>query len=163
MKTLLIMRHAKSSWKEKDIPDHDRPLKKRGRKSAAVMGKLIKEMELVPEKILSSTAERARKTAEILIEGMNFEGEVEYLPALYMAEPEVIAEILSALPDELERVMVVGHNPGLEGLVQMLCGQVVSLPTATLAYVVIPIKKWEELKGDLKGDLVNIYAATEKV
>ena len=79
MKTLLILRHAKSSWKHTNLSDHERPLNKRGKKAAPLIGQLLYEQDLVPDIILSSTARRARNTAEIVAEVSGFEGEIYYL------------------------------------------------------------------------------------
>jgi phosphohistidine phosphatase len=157
MKTLLLMRHAKSSWKNQELTDHERPLKERGKKDAPLMGKLILDKELIPQLILSSDAARARLTAEAMIESLDFEGEVEYLDSFYMAEPNVYLEKLRSLPDELERVMIIGHNPGLEGLVQILSHHVESLATSAIAYLVLPIKEWHELSADTDGELIELW------
>lgn len=157
MKTLLIMRHAKSSWKHTELEDHDRPLNKRGTKDSARMAKLIRDKELVPQRILCSSAARARLTATALIEKTEFHGTIEYLDALYMAEAPVCLEVLRSLPDDLERVMLVGHNPGLEGLLQVLSGRIESLPTAALAYLTVPIKSWQDLSTDTQGELIEFW------
>jgi phosphohistidine phosphatase len=83
MKTLLLMRHAKSSWKEKNLPDHDRSLKKRGKKNAIQVGELLKTKGLVPQKIFCSTAERASKTAAIVAKECGYHEEIEYRDDLY--------------------------------------------------------------------------------
>jgi phosphohistidine phosphatase len=157
MKTLLLMRHAKSSWKQADIADHDRPLNKRGKKDAPLMGKLILEKELTPQLILSSSAVRARLTVDAIVECLDFKGEVELLDDFYMAEPSVYLDRLRSLPGDLERVMIIGHNPGLEGLVQILSHQVESLSTSAIAYLVLPIKEWNELSEDTDGDLIELW------
>lgn len=157
MKTLLLMRHAKSSWKQEDLPDHERPLNKRGKKDAPMMGKLIHDKELVPQLILSSSALRSRLTADALVESIDFKGPVEYLDDFYMAEPMAYLARLRALPDDLERVMIIGHNPGLEGLVQILSHQVESLSTSAIAYLVLPIKEWSEISEDTDGDLIELW------
>lgn len=162
MKTLLLMRHAKSSWKEKDLPDHDRPLKKRGKKNAAQIGELLKSKDLVPRKILCSTAERASKTAEIVAKESGYKMEIEYRDDLYMAEPAAIFHVLRSIPDEIDRALIVGHNPGLEGLAQILNGRVVSLPTATIAYIVLSIKNWRELDKECDAKVVDVYKAKGK-
>jgi phosphohistidine phosphatase len=162
MKTLLLMRHAKSSWKDKEISDHERPLKKRGKKNASQMGELLKAKKLVPQKILTSTAERASKTAEILSESCHYKEEVEYLDALYMAEPSTIIEVLAHLPDEVDRVMVIGHNPGLESLAQTIAGKIISLPTAAIAHILLPVKTWKDLAGESGGQVVEIFQPKEK-
>lgn len=157
MKTLLLMRHAKSSWKDHSLTDLNRPLKKRGHKDAARMGTLLKDRELVPQKILCSPAERARQTVTGLVEKSGFQGEVEYVTVLYMPEPGDVIAFLQGLPKETERVIVVSHNPGLESLAQILSGQVESLPTASIAYLSVPIKDWADLNMDTKCDLVDLY------
>jgi phosphohistidine phosphatase len=157
MKTLLLMRHAKSSWKHHDLDDIQRPLNKRGKKDAPMMGKLIRDKELVPQKILSSTAERARATAEAFIETSKYAGEVTFLDSFYLAEPQVYLDELHNLSDDTERVMVIGHNPGIEGVLQIVSGQVESLPTAAIAYLVLPIQKWSELTDETRGDLVELW------
>jgi phosphohistidine phosphatase len=155
MKTLLLMRHAKSSWKHPETPDHERQLNKRGKKDAPLMGRLIKDKELIPQCILCSTAKRATETAEIILKTSGFSGNVDFLDSFYMAEPNAYLETLQALPDDIERVMVIGHNPGLEGLLQILSGQVESLPTSALAHIILSVNQWKDLNLDTEGELVE--------
>ncbi len=157
MKTLLLMRHAKSSWKQPELADRDRPLNKRGEKDAPKMGKLLKHEELIPQRILSSTAERACKTAEAVAEKAGYKAEIEYVDALYMAEPAGILELVKGSPDDLKRVLVVGHNPGMEGLAQILSRKVVSLPTAAIACIKLPIDSWQELEMSVEGKLKKLW------
>ena len=158
MKTLLLMRHAKSSWKHAEMPDHERPLNKRGKKDAPMIGSLIKEKELVPQTILCSTALRATETARMMQDKSGFAGETIFLDSYYLAEPNVYLEGLQTLPDEIERVMVIGHNPGLEGLLQILSGQIVPLSTASVAHLVLHINHWNELNLDSEGYLVETFS-----
>jgi phosphohistidine phosphatase len=155
MKTLLLMRHAKSSWKHPELPDQDRPLNKRGEKDASRMGKFIREKELIPQLILASPAKRVSQTVDGMQGKMDFKGKVEYVDSLYLAEPSAYLTTLRDIPDNFERVMVVGHNPGLEGLLQILSGQVESLSTAALAYLVLPIEHWSDLNESIHGELVE--------
>ena len=158
MKTLILMRHAKSSWKHPELKDHERGLNKRGKKEAPQMGILLKDNELVPQRILSSTAERSRMTAQAVVEAMHYTGDVSYLDTLYMAEPEIYLELLSLMPDEVERILVIGHNPGLEGLLQILSGRVESLPTSAVAYLSLPIRSWKEVRDhEEAGELVALW------
>jgi phosphohistidine phosphatase len=161
MKTLLLMRHGKSSWKDTKVKDRERPLNKRGRKNVSRMGELLKEAELVPQVIYSSSALRARQTAEALVTACGFTGEVEYQDSFYMAEPGVYLKRLRKLPDDIERVLVIGHNPGLEALMQILSGKVEALPTASIAYLSLPINSWKELYDDSKGELIDIWRPKE--
>jgi phosphohistidine phosphatase len=157
MKTLLILRHAKSSWKHDDLADHDRPLKKRGEQAAALMGELIRKHDLTPQRILSSTARRALKTAKLIAEACHYEEQIIATRAFYQAEPEDIVEVLRTLDDADERVMIVGHNPDLEMFLESLTGAMESLPTAALAQVTLPIDSWKELEEDTPGKLVHLW------
>jgi phosphohistidine phosphatase len=161
MKTLLLMRHAKSSWKHAEMPDHERPLNKRGKKDAPMIGSLIKEKELVPQTILCSTAVRASETARMVQEKSGFAGEAIFLDSYYLAEPNAYLEGLQALPDEIERVLVIGHNPGLEGLLQILSGQIVPLSTGAVAHLVLRISHWNELNLDSEGELVETFSPND--
>lgn len=159
MKTLILMRHAKSSWKHPEIKDHERGLNKRGKKDAPRMGKLLADNELIPQRILTSTAERSRMTVEAVVDTIQYTGEVSYLDSLYMAEPDIYLELLSLMPDDLERILVIGHNPGLEGLLQILSGRVESLPTAAVAYLSLPIHSWKEIRAhEETGELVALWS-----
>jgi phosphohistidine phosphatase len=161
MKTLLILRHAKSAWGDPALEDHDRPLNKRGRESAPKMGELLRKENLRPNLILSSTALRARKTAELVAQACSYTGALELESSLYAAPPEAYIRVLSAVPDLYQNVMVVGHNPGLEELVRDLTGKIEPLPTAALAYVRLPIQHWAELAEDAAGELVHVWRPKE--
>lgn len=155
MKKLLLMRHAKSSWKDSEIPDHERPLKKKGQKDTEEMGKLLKSKDLKPDLILCSTAKRAKETAEIMAKTCKCEKDIVYLDSLYMAEP---SDILNAIRDQgkdHKTVLVIGHNPGMEAFLQIINGGVESLPTASIAYVGAQLENWKDL-GKHKDDEVKI-------
>ena len=158
MKTLLLMRHAKSSWKENELKDFDRPLTKKGKKNVPKMGRLIAEEELLPDRIFSSPAVRASQTAEAFVESSGYMAEVEFIEGYYMGEPAAYTDPLINLPDEVQRVLIIGHNPGLEALLQMLTGRVESLSTGAIAYLVLPIKHWPELNKDTEGELIQLWA-----
>ncbi len=157
MKTLLILRHAKSSWRESGLADHDRPLNKRGKRDAPRIGRLLRQEELVPDLIISSTAERAQKTAMLAAEESGFGGELRLERELYAAEPEAYLDVLQSLPEAFGRVMVVGHNPGLEGLLELLTGDWQRLPTAALAQIDLNLDGWQDLSEDTQGKLVNLW------
>jgi phosphohistidine phosphatase len=157
LKTLLILRHAKSSWKHTELPDFDRPLNKRGKGDAPRMGELLRQADLLPNLILSSTAQRARQTTQAVVDASGYGGEVRWLDSLYAAPPESYLEALRSLDDSLQRVMVVGHNPGLEELLEDLTGAAETLPTAALAQVLLPIQSWSQLDEDVSGELVQIW------
>jgi phosphohistidine phosphatase len=161
MKTLLILRHAKSSWKQEGLTDHDRPLNKRGKRDAPRMGKLLRESGLAPDLIISSTAKRARKTASKVAKKCEYQGVIELTGELYLAPPQDYLRVLRNVPDDYSRVMVVGHNPGLEELLSVLTGTRTQLPTAALAQVDLPIDRWQELDGAVEGELCDLWLPRE--
>jgi phosphohistidine phosphatase len=161
MKTLLILRHAKSSRDEPYLPDHDRPLTERGKRDAERIGTLLLERQLVPELILSSTAKRARKTASRVAQACGSAEEIQMTSRLYEAHPSQFIELLREVEDRHATVLVVAHNPGLEGLVWHLTGQRESLPTAALAQVTLPIDRWQDLGVPPGGQLVQVWRPKE--
>ena len=161
MHSLVIMRHAKSSFKESGAKDIKRVLSKRGEKNAIQVGDLLKERELIPQIMLCSNALRATQTAEIVAKAIGFTGEIRIHEDLYMAEADDILKLLRKLPDELERVMVIGHNPGLESLIPMLTERIESLPTAAVAYLALPIVHWKDLKSKTRAELVELWRPKE--
>jgi phosphohistidine phosphatase len=161
VKTLLILRHAKSSWKDLYLADHDRLLNKRGKRDAPRMGQLLLDEGLLPDLIISSTAKRARKTVEGLLEGSGYSLEVQYTRDFYHGYPETFIAILSELDDKYEQVMVVGHNPGLEELLEVLTGDYERMPTAALAQVQLPIQSWVDLGEEPQGELVAVWRPKE--
>ena len=161
MKTLLILRHAKSSWKDSSLADHDRPLNKRGKQDAPRMGKFLRKQGLVPDKIISSTAKRARKTATAVAKAAQYEGKVELTQAFYHAGPGAYLAALCDLSDDYQRVMVVGHNPGMEELVAILTGRMETMSTAAIAHVALPIEGWQELDYEVQGELLHLWHPKE--
>ena len=161
MKTLLILRHAKSSWNNAQLTDYERPLNKRGKIDAPRMGKHLREQELVPDLIITSSAARAMTTAEAVAQASGYEQEIQSTRSFYHADPEAYLDVLRQLDDSLERVMVVGHNPGMEELLEGLTGVWEQLPTAALAQVSLSINHWRELDEETTGELVNLWLPKE--
>jgi phosphohistidine phosphatase len=157
------MRHAKSSWKEQDLSDHDRPLNKRGQNDAPRMGKLLKDEDLIPDLIMSSTAARAKKTAELVAKACRYKGEIVLNHSLYGAEPAAYLKILEGLSDKHKAALVIGHSPSVEGTVEVLTGSPdVMMPTCALAQISLPIQNWVELKKQkIKGKLLKVWRPKE--
>jgi phosphohistidine phosphatase len=151
------MRHPKSSWKDPDLDDFDRPLKNCGKKDAQAMAQILVEKELLPEKLFASSAKRTRRTAEIIVEETKTDFPVEYLDQLYLAETPCYENLLRELPDDLNHVMIIGHNPGIESLVQIFCKEIESIPAGAIALVSAPVNRWKDLMTDIRCDLVDIY------
>ena len=161
MKNLLLMRHAKSSWKDDSLPDHQRPLNKRGKHDAPRMGKHLQKQGVILDAILCSTALRARETVEGLLHEYTFEGEVEYFDDLYGADPETIISILNRLPDKVDTAMVVAHNPGLDYFLELVCDECGHMATACIAYVQYPLEHWIDLRPVTKGELIHLWSPRE--
>lgn len=161
MKTLLLLRHAKSSWDDDDLDDHDRPLNKRGKKAAPRMGQILREKGLVPDLIVSSTAKRARRTAELAAEAARYEGEVVLDQTLYLAPPQRYVRVAAGVDDRVQRLMLVGHNPGIEMCLDLLCGQEEAMPTAALALISVPVNRWSEISPDLACKLEAMWRPKE--
>lgn len=117
----------------------------------------MREEGLLPDLIVSSTAVRAQTTARAAASAAGYEGEIVLTRAFFHAAPEEYLEQLQQLPPSVQRVLIVGHNPGLEELVELLCGELTPLPTATLARLALPIDAWEELDEDTAAELLQIW------
>lgn len=148
MKTLFILRHAKSSWKNSDLADFNRPLSSRGLEDATFMGTLIYQNKFQPDVILSSPAKRAKQTAVLVKETAQLEKTIQYEEKIYEASPLTLIEIISRLEYEQESVFLIGHNPGLENLIKFLTGEALILPTAGFAKIALQIDSWSGISAD---------------
>jgi len=157
MKTLLLMRHGKSSWKDESLEDFERPLKKRGRKDSKKIASVIASNNLIPDIIISSSATRARETVDVVVDALDFKNRIVFSDALYMGEPRDILAALENLNDDYNSVMIVGHNPGLEAYLQIIDGEIEALPTAGLGQLVLVLDRWHDLSFDTMGDLVGFW------
>ena len=148
---LMILRHGKSSW-DTGLPDFDRPLKDRGKRAAQRIGNWILQNNLLPELIISSPATRALETARKCCKVMGIPGKsIQQDRRIYEASDETLLKVLREIPEHYNRVMIVGHNPGLEELLEGLVGDSILrdgdgklLPTATLARLQIS-EPWTQL------------------
>src|ERR1051325_6482710 len=157
MKALLLLRHAKSSWKHPELADHNRPLNKRGKRDAARIGRLLEKEDLVPDAILSSSAVRAQETAEAVAKCCGYAGRITVIKSLYMSGTEEYLEVLRGLSNDLGVGMVIGHNPGVQEYLEILTQQSEAMPTAALALVNLPIKSWSALDYETEGILVTVW------
>lgn len=145
MKTLLLLRHAKSSWDNPDISDFDRPLNSRGLEAAPAMGGVLYKNDLQPQKILSSPAKRAKQTAILIKETAQLEAKITYVEGIYEASPLRLLSIVSEIEDKVESVLLIGHNPGLESFVKMLTRESYEMPTATLVRIELNVESWQDV------------------
>jgi phosphohistidine phosphatase len=158
MKTILILRHAKSDWSNPGLADFDRPLAKRGRKDAPRMGEVLALFDSVPDRIFSSPAKRAKQTAERVAEACGYNKSIKWEDSFYHGSGMSYIAALRRLPDRVERPLLIGHNPAQEEMVAMLLGLgadewgaefSIRLPTAGLVCLDTPIADWAHLEpGD---------------
>lgn len=159
MKTLYVLRHAKSDWNDARLTDFERPLNERGVHAAQKMGAFLREQGIAAEAIVSSPARRARETAQIVRDAAGFGAEIRFEPRIYEASLGDLIEIISEVENDCKKLLIVGHNPGFEQLVGSLTGEFLPLPTAALVEIELPVEHWSELiKG---GRLKNLFKAKE--
>ncbi len=161
MKHLLLLRHAKSSWESADLSDHQRPLNERGKRDAPRMGHWICQQELQPDLVISSTAMRAEQTARAVASECGCEDLVELTDELYHAPPARYLSILAELPVQVQRVLMVGHNPGIESLVGYLSGEPAQMPTAALAHLELSIDCWQQFDSAEDASLAGFWIPRE--
>ena len=154
-KTLIIMRHAKSSWDNPGLADYDRPLNKRGLRDASRMAQWLSESELIPDQVIASAACRANQTASIVTNELALETEIFETRDLYLSDYDAYLEQVSYLPNDVETVLVIGHNPTMESLVYLLSGESVSMPTAAIAVIQLPIDTWSNQVTSASANLVK--------
>ncbi|MFP3944455.1 MAG: SixA phosphatase family protein [Alphaproteobacteria bacterium] len=162
MKRLLILRHAKSSWAEAGLKDRERPLNKRGRRAAPLMGARMARKDYRPEGILCSPAVRTRETLELVQPHLGADIPVRMEPRIYLASGRQLLALLHELPEAWSSALLIGHNPGLEELVRLLrepgkspCEAPAKFPTAALAVVDFPVTGWARVDVRM-GRLVDL-------
>ena len=162
-KQLLIMRHAKSSWKDIGQTDFERVLNKRGRRVAPQMGQYLVDQGAVPDKIISSSASRAALTTELVAEAAGVaDADVQYVKYLYHAPADEYLEALERFDGEnVERLMMVGHNPGLEELIYRLAKAHEQMPTAAIARFDLGDKDWISIRKPFKAKLLSVWRPKE--
>jgi phosphohistidine phosphatase len=146
MKILLLLRHAKSSWKDGNLKDFDRPLNGRGRKAAQAIGRYIGKQGLVPDLVLSSPAVRARETTSIVSATARLPTELRYDERIYEADPQRLIEVISQIEEKVGSVLLVGHNPGIEDLLGLIVGSSQHMPTGAFAKIRLGgVDRWSEV------------------
>jgi phosphohistidine phosphatase len=154
MRTLMLMRHAKSSWDRPDLDDLDRPLARRGQETAPLIARYIKQSRWQPDLVLCSPATRVRETWQLMMPVLGRTVECKTLRTIYPGAPSRLLETLRRAADDLATLMLIGHNPGLGHLAVGLCGggprkglqcMRAKFPTAALAVIEFDIDRWNEL------------------
>lgn len=147
MKTLYLLRHAESNWKDTGLRDFDRPLNALGREAAPLVGRLVRERKLRVDLIISSPAERARQTAALVRESAGLSAELLYDERIYEADAARLLEVVTQAAESADALMLVGHNPGMEELLAFLTGAARHMGTATLACVALDAEEWVKARA----------------
>jgi phosphohistidine phosphatase len=152
MKRLTLLRHAKSTWDDPVARDFDRPLNRRGRKAAGRIGEEMKALNLRFDAVFASPAVRVKETLAEVEQGYGRDLPVTFEQAIYLASPETLLDLIRAMDDSAESLLLVGHNPGLESLAIDLAGSgplraqaAIKYPTATLAELTFDCATWPEI------------------
>lgn len=162
MKTLYVLRHAKSSWDDSDLADFDRPLNDRGKTTAPFMGETMARYDLAPGLIISSPAVRARETAILVKEAAGLHSDIRHDERIYEASPQTLRKVAAAIDDSFESAMLVGHNPGMEGFIRLLTGRLESMPTAALAVIDLDVAAWGEIEPE-SGTLRRVIRPKDEI
>jgi len=154
MKTIYLVRHAKSSWKYPDLDDFERPLNKRGHKNAPFMGTILKKLKVAPDLILSSPANRASMTARIIADKIRYPLEkIRYSENIYDFSANALIDAIKQLDNGIHKAMLVGHNPALTELSNYIGDEAISnIPTAGVFCAELDIPSWAKI-GDRCGKL----------
>ncbi|MEX0726686.1 MAG: histidine phosphatase family protein [Planctomycetaceae bacterium] len=161
MKTLLLMRHAKSSWDDESLSDHERTLNDRGRRDAPRMGRLLKAEKLIPQRILTSSATRAQATAKLLVHEIKHAGPMIVDDDLYHATVATVLTTIQRQPDDVDVLLVVGHNPNLESLVLALLRRRELIPTAAIIRIDYEFDRWSDLSPESIPEAFHIWRPKE--
>jgi phosphohistidine phosphatase len=151
MKTLLLIRHAKSSWNDSTLVDHERPLNKRGKANALIMAQRLHKLGIKPDALFSSTAKRAASTAQKFADQLDFpQPQIVYNPDLYLASAGMLQNFVGKIENSLNSVLIFGHNPGLTILVAQVWGLPINnIPTCGIVSLKFGSSTWEEASSQL--------------
>ncbi len=160
MKNLILIRHAKSSWKNLTLDDFDRPLNKRGKRDAPLMGKKLQERHIIPDLILSSPAKRAEKTVKIISRAVDYpEKNIVFKKKMYHSSALYLFKMVKKLKNDKNIVACIGHNPGFNDLANMLlrADHIKNIPTSGIYSIGFHIDRWEEIQPEIGETLFFDY------
>ncbi len=147
MKTLFLLRHARSSWDDSALTDFERPLNKRGLEAAPLMGDAIRRHQFQISLIVCSPAKRAMQTALLVKKAASINSEIQFEPKIYEATAQKLREIVSSIENQNDSILLIGHNPGFENLLALLTGDSNAMPTAALAVIDLSIDEWSKISA----------------
>ncbi|TFG98409.1 MAG: histidine phosphatase family protein [Calditrichales bacterium] len=156
MKTLVLIRHAKSSWDHPDLDDFERPLNKRGRRDAPFMGNLLKEKKFSPDLIIASPAVRASDTSRIIADALSYpQSRIQFDESIYEADVSNLSVIIRETQNAVQRLILVGHNPSISFLANLVTPNSAShLPTCAVHWTELGITTWKDFTAGC-GRLVH--------
>ncbi len=157
MKNLILMRHAKSSWNHPNLSDRQRPLNKRGKRDAPRMGEFLEKQGIEIDAILCSSAQRTQETLSLFLEEFTFEDEAKFLDKLYHADLRDYIDELEKLPNEIERAMIIGHNPTMSEALDFFCDEYEPFSTSAIAHIAFEIDEWHNLIENPNGKLLGYW------
>ncbi|HVI71487.1 MAG TPA: histidine phosphatase family protein [Pyrinomonadaceae bacterium] len=146
MRTLYLLRHAKSSWKDESLSDFERPLKRRGREAAQLAGERLAQEKLKNPVLICSPAVRTRETAELVLKSSKLRVEERWDERIYEASLRDLLQVVSEIPDDKKVAILIGHNPGFEELLAFLTGESRRMPTAALAKIMFDVS-WKDIEA----------------
>ena len=156
MKILTLLRHAKSGWDDPVARDFDRPLNRRGRRAAKTVGREMRAQGLVFDQVIASPAARVMETLADIADGYGGSLEPRFDSRIYLASKETLLDIVHEADDGADRLLIVGHNPGLEMLAMLLTSGeglrtelATKYPTATVAEISLPVTHWREVTAGI--------------
>jgi phosphohistidine phosphatase len=164
-RTLIVIRHAKSSWATPGQPDYDRPLNERGLRDAPEMGRRLKKAGIVPQLLVSSTAKRAEMTAKLVAGGLGYDAKnIQWEDRLYHAPPAIFEEVIYGLDDALQSVAIVAHNPGISEFAHSLDPNhsIGDLPTCGIVAVHFEAERWNEFALKSRKLILHDYPKKEQ-
>lgn len=145
MKTLLLLRHAKSVKNDGTLVDFDRSLNDRGKDDAKLIGNFLADQKILPDLVLSSPAKRARRTTELVLNAADWNRKPKFDDRIYDASLYRLLNVVSEIDESNDVVMLVGHNPGFEELLAALTGEITRLPTCAVAGIDLQINDWAKV------------------
>jgi phosphohistidine phosphatase len=149
------MRHAKSSWRDSDLADHERPLNARGQWAAPWMGQWLRSRGISLDQIVTSSAVRALDTAKVIAEELEYGGSVVVSPRLYMADVSGILAVIAEAEPSTQALLILGHNPGISEAASLLTGVELDMPTAGLAWIELDLEQFPDIHEKTRGRLIT--------
>ena len=160
MRNIYLLRHAKSSWDDPAATDFERVLNERGLRAALMMGEYAQRIGIRPELVVCSTAARTRETAAIFLPAVGISVDPIFTDKIYEATTGQLLELIAEIDNKFSSLLLIGHNPGIEGLTGVLTGENEIVPTATLITISVDVDKWCNISPGC-GRLVSIMRPKE--